>query len=205
MLRAIDRFGMQGADFSDWGVLGAPIFFGRGGNAGALKRYAEEGAFGISPQMIPHWSQHALPGTISMVLKSYGPNFAVGNGPEAFGEGIMLAASVLSEKRLPGLWLVLTRHAPEFLPIHDVSGSGASEVLCEAAALALTPVDGAAGSLEFLFGVESNPVESKPGPPLDFSALCSALETDTPRGRWSLPGFGWFGIETRPAATEALR
>src|SRR5437867_3344510 len=42
--------------FANWGVVAAPRFYGRTGNATSLQRYKQEGALGISPHMIPHHS-----------------------------------------------------------------------------------------------------------------------------------------------------
>jgi len=196
VFQAIERFKMQDVDYSAWGVVAAPIFFGRSGNASALRRYRDEGAWGIAPQMIPHWSIHALPGTISMVLKIHGPNYAISNGTEAFGEGVMLAATMLSEGRLPGLWLVLTRHNPEFIPNDDTNGTPANNVVCEAVAFALTPIDGDFKGPEFLFSPDEETTSSSLAP-LDLSAMVDQLQTNNPRGRWRLPGHGWFGIEDR--------
>src|SRR5205807_3785835 len=44
---AISRQGWSGRSFSDWGVIAAPNFFGRGGTASQIQRFAEEGAWGV--------------------------------------------------------------------------------------------------------------------------------------------------------------
>jgi hypothetical protein len=151
--------------------------------------------------MIPQFSFHALPGTISMALKIHGPNFGIGNGPEAMGEGIMLAATLLSEGRLPGLWLVLARHDPEFVPNDDAAGSVANNPLCEGVALALTPLEGGGRGPEFLFSPDEELVSGSV-PDFDLTKMVDLMQSDRPHGRWRLPGFGWFGIEERPAAME---
>src|ERR1700751_1917728 len=69
VLHAIQECGMSVADFKEWGVVAAPHFLGRAMLAAALQRLAAEGAWGISPHLIPHRSQHAVSGTISQVLK----------------------------------------------------------------------------------------------------------------------------------------
>lgn len=191
---------MENIDFAAWGVIAAPIFFGRGGNAGALRRYADEGVWGISPQMVPQLSHHALPGTISMALKLHGPNYAIGNGPEAIGEGIMLAATMLSEGRLPGLWLVMTRYSPEYIPNDDTAGSASNHAMGEGIALALTPIENSGKGPEFLFSPDDE--FDLALPVFELSNMADQLQTDNPRGRWRLPGFGWFGIQDRPAAME---
>src|SRR5262249_310020 len=81
VLHAIQNSRMSVADFRDWGIVAAPCFIGRATLAVALQRLATEGAWGISPHLIPHRSQHAVSGTISQVLKIFGPNFGAGGGP----------------------------------------------------------------------------------------------------------------------------
>src|SRR5262249_39770127 len=80
VLRAIQDHGLGGTSFTGWGVLGAPRFQGRATMTVAVQRFAAEGAWGISPHLIPHRSLHALSGTISQALRIHGPNFGVGGG-----------------------------------------------------------------------------------------------------------------------------
>src|SRR5205807_656306 len=63
--QAIYNHRLLGIDFSRWGVVAAPCFLGRTALAHALKRFTLEGAWGVSPHLIPHHSVHAVSGTIS--------------------------------------------------------------------------------------------------------------------------------------------
>jgi len=118
---------------TDWGVLAAPRFLGRTAMVTALEKFAAEGAWGVSPHLIPHRSLHSISGTISQALEIHGPNFGVGGGPNCASEAIRAAAALLELEKLPGVWLVLTGWDPE--PI----GASAAGSLCGAAALALVP------------------------------------------------------------------
>ncbi|MGH6681122.1 MAG: hypothetical protein ACREDL_19840, partial [Bradyrhizobium sp.] len=67
--RAIQKAGLQTTNFRDWGVVAAPRFLGRPAMAAALQRFAAEGAWGVSPHLIPHRSLHSISGTVSQALK----------------------------------------------------------------------------------------------------------------------------------------
>ena len=57
------------AYYEEWGVIAAPNLFGRSGTYQALLNFRADGAWGISPHMIPHHSLHAVSGTISQALR----------------------------------------------------------------------------------------------------------------------------------------
>ena len=123
--RAIAQAGWNAISFRDWGVVAAPRFLGRPAMEAALKRFAAEGAWGVSPHLIPHRSLHSVSGTISQALKIHGPNFGVGGGPEGTAEALLAATALLQGKQLAGVWVVLTCLRPE---------------LAVGLALALTPI-----------------------------------------------------------------
>lgn len=116
VFQAIDKSGLHSTCFRDWGVVAAPRFLGRPAMAAALQRFAAEGAWGVSPHLIPHRSLHSMSGTVSQALKIYGPNFGVGGGPGGPIEALLAAMALLERKRLPGVWVVLTCLDPELPP-----------------------------------------------------------------------------------------
>ncbi len=130
--------------FTEWGVLAAPRFLGRACLAVALQRFALEGAWGVSPHLIPHRSLHSLSGTVSQALGIHGPNFGVGGGPDSASEVLLAAAALLAEGQVPGVWVVLTGCDPE--PVLDGPNISANGKLRPAdsayvgAALALIPL-----------------------------------------------------------------
>lgn len=136
VLRAIDAGHLTDTRFTDWGVVAAPCFLGRGTLIQALERYDAEGAWGISPHFIPHRSQHAVSGTISQALKIHGPNFGAGGGPGGGADALLAGAVLLQGNALPGVWVVLTGWDPEFIPDRD--GRPTTSTECQAVALALT-------------------------------------------------------------------
>jgi hypothetical protein len=137
VLQAVEKFGLTQNDFQDWGVVAAPAFLGRATLVTALQRYADEGAWGLSPHFIPHSSQHAVAGTISQALKIHGPNFGTGGSPAGVPEALLAGAVLLEGDRLPGVWVVVSGWEPEFVP--DEHGTPTTACLCQAIALALVP------------------------------------------------------------------
>jgi hypothetical protein len=121
--------------YAEWGVVVASRYLGRAQLAVALRRFASEGVWGVSPHLIPHFALHSPAGTLSLALGSHGPNLGVGGGPGSAMDGALTALTWLSEGRLPGVWLVLTGHEPDLVP--DASGGPASPTECRALALAL--------------------------------------------------------------------
>jgi hypothetical protein len=124
---------------TDWAVIGCPKFLGRMIICGAIVRYFRDPKFSISPHIIPNYTLHAQSGSISIGLSMYGANFGVGGGPWHLPEGLLTALSVISERRHPGLWLVLSEFDPE--PRPDEAGKPTNDVVVHAMALALQPVD----------------------------------------------------------------
>ncbi len=124
--------------FSEWGVVSAPRYLGRSAVVSALQRFRAEGAWGVSPHLIPHRTLHSVSGTISQALKAHGPNFGVGGSPETVAEPLLAALALLHSGRVPGVWLTLSRQEPEaeLGPEGQLQpGTG-----CAALVLALTPL-----------------------------------------------------------------
>jgi hypothetical protein len=137
VFHAIADHGLSADAFRDWGVLAAARFVARPTMAAALERFLAEGAWGVSPHLIPHRSLHALSGTVSQVLKIQGPNFGVGGGPGCEAEALLTAAAMLRCQRLPGVWAVLTGLEPDAAP--GPNGQPAAGTFVTGLALALTP------------------------------------------------------------------
>ena len=139
--QAIADYDLDPAGFADWGAVSVPRFLGRATMVDALQRFAQEGAWGISPHLIPHRSLHAPSGTLSQALKIHGPNLGVGGGPNAAAEGLLVAGALLASEPLPGLWLVLTC-------VEDDAVFTAAQPTCAAVALALVRERGGPLELE---------------------------------------------------------
>src|SRR5262249_9693054 len=118
-------------------------FLGRASTAAVIQRFAQEGAWGVSPHHIPHRSLHSLSGTVSQALEIHGPNYGVGGGPNSAAEVLLAAAAMLADRKVPGVWVVLTGWDPELVPenpLAPVPDGAAAIPECGAVALALAPI-----------------------------------------------------------------
>lgn len=207
LYRALERHDSPSPNSQDWGVIGAPCLLGRSALAMSCQRFAVEGAWAISPNLIPHHSLHALSGTISQALNLRGPNFGVGGGNGATAEGFIMAATLLANRSLPGLWLVLTGFEPELLPVDpsqpaDTTPTG-PEPQCDAVALALIPGEDTGAGLTLRIGREVQPPAHSclaPSQPhltrLRLPLLQAALAAPDfePPYRWRLDTGGWIEL-----------
>jgi hypothetical protein len=203
--RAIQEHGLERHDFSAWGIIAAPRFLGRAALAVALARFAAEGAWGISPHLIPHRSLHALSGTISQALKIHGPNYGVGGGADGAAEALLVANAMLSEQNLPGVWVVLTGFDPELVPAdpEDVAPPQATE--CLAVALALVePGLRRHGRFLAVGANGTSEAETDRWPLLSLENLAAVLAQghDGKAARWQLRCGGWAVWEHAEAAVE---
>jgi hypothetical protein len=165
------RLAENESDFRDWAVVGAPRFLGRAAMATSLPRFLAEGAWDVSPHMIPHRSLHSLSGTVSQALKIHGPNFGAGGGPNGETEALLAGLSLASNVRLPGVWVVFTRIDPE-LPEDGKTGKPAPGSFCQGLALALKPA-GSHGAVH----LEASFTPSAPaGPPMTLKVLAGMLD-----------------------------
>jgi hypothetical protein len=212
VLHAIPNCRMGLTDFRDWGIVAAPCFLGRATLAVALQRLAVEGAWGISPHFIPHHSQHATSGTISQVLKIYGPNLGAGGGPGGLFEALLAGSVLLDTHRLPGVWVIVSEWEPEAIP--DENGGINPDTACHAVALALVtarlgcrgvrlrvlPRGGTAGS-------DPDPNQSRPRVS-QFSALLQRLaqeKSQPAQFAWPLGGGTWIELSRGERGTPGTR
>jgi hypothetical protein len=188
------------SSFADWGVVAAPNFFGRACMAQTMERHRQEAAWGVSPHIIPHNSLHALSGTISQALKIYGPNFGISGGPNACADAFLLAAALLADGRLPGLWLVLSGHDAEFVPLPG--GRSANTTNCQAVVMALAAADAREAGQYLSIGLMQTTGDQENSlsllPEFQLSTLMEegALGAEVPNGKWRLSETHWVEMET---------
>jgi hypothetical protein len=120
------------------GVVSATCQAGRIAAARTLVQFAEQGAVGVSPHVVPQCSLHSLAGAVSVALGMHGPHVGVGGGTDAVAEGLVAALSLLTlslGESLPGVWLVATEWDEE--PVLDPRGAATNDPLCRALAMLL--------------------------------------------------------------------
>jgi hypothetical protein len=207
---AIRNHRLDARTIGDWGVLAAPRCLGRAALATALNRFALEGAWGISPHLIPHRSLHSISGTISQALKIKGPNFGVGGGPHAADEAILVAGGMVADEQLPGVWLVMTGYNPELVPCDpacsgDLPNNDAHPVV-EAVALALVRERLTDSRLRLRIagaGQSTDATELASWPLFSLDRLLEVLTNEhrAPAVGWRLRR-GWLALETAVASAE---
>jgi hypothetical protein len=181
---------LRDASFEGWAIVAAPAFIGRTMVAASLQRYAIEGAWGMSPHVIPHRTQHSVSGTISQILGIHGPNFGTGGGPADAGQALLAASTLLAQEHSPGVWVVLTCWHPELIPDQPIPAG----MVCHAVALALVVSDPGWPGLKITIrpkaglhdGIQQSPLHD-----FDVRNLVRFLRAGTPiRQRWSLGTWG---------------
>jgi hypothetical protein len=148
LLQAIDRANWTDRSFAEWAVVASPRFVGRTAIFNTVWRFVSDSKYSINPHVIPNYSLHSPSGTASIALAMHGQNFGVGGGPHNAPEGLVTALSVLAERRLPGLWLLLSENDPE--PIPNEQGNPTNAARVHAVALALQSLPGGVGALRLL-------------------------------------------------------
>jgi hypothetical protein len=194
--QALHQHELRGVCFRDWGAIAGPSLLGRQASADAVQRFREEGAFAVSPHLIPHKSLHAVSGALSQALALQGPNFGVGGGPGAAEEALLVAATLLADPVVPGVWVVLTEFDPEFIP----HSPGQNEIraeswICHALALALTPAAPAREGLRLHLGVNCPPADATDLEQFCLADLTTAIAAgiDAARG-WRFRNYGWISL-----------
>jgi hypothetical protein len=212
VFEAIRAYGLTKTAFADWGVLAGPRFLGRACLAVALQRFAQEGAWGVSPHLIPHRSLHSVSGTISQALGIRGPNFGVGGGPHSAAETLLVASALITDGQLPGLWVVVSGWDPE--PILEqpnmpsVNGFGPAHSVYRAAALALTTLRPDWNGLRLQVHAEAarTRLDGFSGgmtvPMFQMEPLLEALQTRRLPATWRLGCGGWLELRGGPAGAE---
>ncbi len=129
---AILGAGLDPEGFGAWAVLAAPHYLGRVAFERAFPTFQAEGAWGVSPHLIPAHSLHSPSGTLSQALKAHGPNLGIGGTPAGVRESLLVASTWLMTGTVPGVWVVVTGRE------HESDGREPAGDY-EALALALTP------------------------------------------------------------------
>jgi len=213
VFQAVHRHGLSDTCFTFWGILAAPRFLGRTSLAVALHRFRLEGAWGISPHLIPHHSLHSISGTVSQALGVHGPNFGIGGGPHAADEAFLVAAALLAGDQVPGVWVVLTGFDPEPSPEDPgrapaaAPGHPGAVPVCGAVALALVAARPVSPNLKL--HIAPGPVAGgtrlngycQGAPPFSLEALVETLAAE-PAGAWQLHSGGRLELRRPTAGAE---
>jgi hypothetical protein len=133
---AIKSANLKNHGFQDWAIVSSSRNLGRSAFAAVIDKYRSEGPWGVSVQVIPHCTAHAVAGTISLALASHGPCIGAGGDTDGEVEALFSTACILRNPDWFGAWIVFSSWLPE-LEI-DSSGRPAADSTCFAAAIAVT-------------------------------------------------------------------
>lgn len=183
---AIKSANMTSGEFSDWAIVSSSRNLGRMAFAAVIDKYRDEGPWGVSVQVIPHCTAHAVAGTISLALQSRGPCIGTGGGAGGEIDALLSTASILRKPDWSGAWIVYSAWSPELA--FDTAGRPTSDSVCLAAAVAVTKEWSACPSGRIRFDA---PRTSRIGTPRTKSRSSSVGLTDffvsprNDRGTWS--------------------
>lgn len=189
-VREACRHKTSNQEMSEWGVIAAPRTPGRSTIISALERYQSEGAWGISPHVVPHFSLHSLAGLLSVALDIRGPNLGVGGLAGCEGEAWLISSAWLNEGMVPGLWVVMTGWAGA--TCKGIALAMQSSIATSNHSIAFCPPSRAANGVAHAFSLEA----------LD---RVLALGDGVPlRSRWLLPGGATLEWRTRRVAEDRV-
>jgi hypothetical protein len=134
---AISRFETPPENFQDWGVVFSTRYLGRTAFAQALNKFAVDGPWNVSVQVVPNRSLHSPASMLGLALGCHGPCVGVGGGLDGEPDAWLTATSLLDQQSLPGLWLVFSGWEPD--ERIDIEGTPLTDTNCTSLALALQP------------------------------------------------------------------
>lgn len=141
---AIERFESPPDHFHDWGVVFSSRYLGRTAFAQSLNKFAVDGPWNVSVQVVPNRSLHSPASMLGLALGCHGPCVGVGGGLDGETDAWLTATSLLDRHQLPGMWLIFSGWEPD--ERIDIEGTPLTETTCTALVLALQPGSGTTGA-----------------------------------------------------------
>ena len=134
---AIEHLETPPDEFRNWGVVFSSRYLGRSAFAQALNKFAIDGPWNVSVQVVPNRSLHSPASMIGLALGCHGPCIGVGGGLDGEPDAWLTATSLLEQQSLPGMWLIFSGWEPD--KQIDPEGVPLEETRCTALVLALQP------------------------------------------------------------------
>jgi hypothetical protein len=122
--------------FEDWAIVSSTRYVGRAAFAAVIDKYAIDGPWGVSVQVIPHTAPHAVAATASLALGAHGPSIGAGAARGEESQALLAAASLLQSPDVGGTWVLLTGWSTEVTGALGQSET-ATEPRCAGVALAV--------------------------------------------------------------------
>lgn len=155
-------------DFQNWGVVGSSRYLGRQAFAQSLTRFAAEGPWNVSVQIVPNRSLHSPPSMVGLALGCHGPCVGVGGGLDGETDGWITAASLLEQHHLSGMFLVFSGWDPD--EEVDLEGNPLNAAHCTAGVLALQSASASSNIATLKIGYHASAPKQLPVP-----ATCTAF------------------------------
>lgn len=155
---AVSRFETAPDDFDQWGVVFSTRYLGRTAFAQALNKFAIDGPWNVSVQVVPNRSLHSPASMVGLALGCHGPCVGVGGGLDGETDAWLTATSLLDQQSMPGMWLIFSGWEPD--ERIDVGGTPITDTNCTALALALQPASAGPGAASLRIVYDPNaPIE----------------------------------------------
>lgn len=138
---AVEQLETPPENFHGWGVVFSSRYLGRSAFAQALNKFAIDGPWNVSVQVVPNRSLHSPASMVGLALGCHGPCIGVGGGLDGEPDAWLTATSLLDQQSLPGMWLVFSGWDPD--KQIDLDGIPLQDTRCTSLALALQPVSDA--------------------------------------------------------------
>ncbi len=135
---AVNRLPTPPESFDKWGVVFSTRYLGRSAFAQALTKFAVDGPWNVSVQVVPNRSLHSPASMVGLALGCHGPCVGVGGGLDGETDAWITASSLLDQQKLPGMILVFSGWEPD--NGIDVEGVPLAVTSCTALVLALQPI-----------------------------------------------------------------
>lgn len=132
---AISRFETAPESYDNWGVVFSSRYLGRAAFANSLNKFAVDGPWNVSVQVVPNRSLHSPASMVGLALGCHGPCVGVGGGLDGETDAWFTAASLLDQHSLGGVWLMFSGWEPD--EHVDLEGNPTNPTLCTTLALAL--------------------------------------------------------------------
>ena len=153
---AISHFESPPENLQDWGVVASSRYLGRTAFAQALNKFAVDGPWNVSVQVVPNRSLHSPASMVGLALGCHGPCVGVGGGLDGEPDAWLTATSLLDQHRLPGIWLIFSGWEPD--EQINLDGVPTNDACCTSLAIALQPSTSQSGVAKLRIVYDPNEV-----------------------------------------------
>lgn len=149
---AISHFETAPANYDKWGVVFSSRYLGRAAFANSLSKFAIDGPWNVSVQVVPNRSLHSPASMVGLALGCHGPCVGVGGGLDGETDAWFTAASLLDQHSLDGMWLMFSGWEPD--EHVDLEGTPTNKTLCTTLAIALQSGPNVKGRARLSIGLD---------------------------------------------------